>query len=178
LADLRPDKNQSIVVAGLVVDVRIKRTKRGDKMAIITLDDRSARIELAIFSDTFETYQALIEVDQILIVEGETSIDNFTGNSRIITRKLLTVAQAREQFAKSLTLMLHQQQLNAGFWETFTAQLKLYKNGNCRLKIIYQRPDAKATLHCGEEWRIQLKEELLAKLTEMVGAEQLRVEYK
>jgi len=178
LADLRLEKNQSIVIAGLIVEMRIRRTKRGDKMAILTLDDRSARMELAIFADTFETYQTVIGVDRLIVLEGETTLDHYTGNTRIITRKILTVAQAREQYAKSLTLILHQQQLQAQFWPRLLQLLQPYKNGNCRLKFIYKRPEAIATLVSGEEWQIQLKEDLLLKLDELLGKEQLAIEYK
>jgi len=177
LANLRPDKNQAIVVAGLIVDLRIRRTKRGDKMAIITLDDRTARIELALFADTFSTYQSIIATDNLIVVEGESSIDHFTGNTRIITRKILTLAQAREQFAKCITFTIQQQQIEADFWDNLRAQLKPFRNGNCKIKIIYQRPEARATLYCAEEWQIQLKEELLANLSTLVGEKQIIVEY-
>jgi DNA polymerase-3 subunit alpha len=177
LANLRVDKNQSIVVAGLIVDLRIRRTKRGDKMAIITLDDRTARIELAVFADTFAACESIIITDNIIVVEGETSIDNFTGNPRIITRKILTFAQAREQYAKCMTLTVQQPQLKPGFWEQLRALLQPYRNGNCQIKFIYQRPEAIATLYCAEEWRVQLKEDLLLKLDNLMGEHQRTVEY-
>jgi DNA polymerase-3 subunit alpha len=178
LADIRLDKNQSLVVAGLVVDLRIRRTKRGDKMAIITLDDKSARIEIAIFADIYETYQALLEVDKVLIIEGEVALDRFTGNARINTRKILNVATAREQYAKCITLTLEQQRLHTDFWEDFRQQLTPYRNGNCRLKFIYKHPAATAHLQASEEWCLQVKEELLARLSQLLGNEQFSIEYR
>jgi DNA polymerase-3 subunit alpha len=87
------------------------------------------------------------------------------------------LAQAREQFAKCMTLSVQQQQIKPGFWDSLRAQLKPFCNGNCRIKIIYQRPEAVATLYCAEEWRIQLKEELLANLSDLVGDKQIIVDY-
>ena len=50
IADLRADGSRSQVVAGLVVAARTMKTKRGDTMAILSLDDRSARIEVTILA--------------------------------------------------------------------------------------------------------------------------------
>src|SRR5690554_1197425 len=52
IANITPDKN-SQRIGGLVVATRTMRTKRGDTMAFVTLDDRTGRIEIAVFSDTF-----------------------------------------------------------------------------------------------------------------------------
>ncbi|MDX2504695.1 MAG: DNA polymerase III subunit alpha, partial [Gammaproteobacteria bacterium] len=51
LMELSPDKKHNIVVTGLIIAMRTMNTKRGDKMAFVTIDDRSARQEIVLFSD-------------------------------------------------------------------------------------------------------------------------------
>ena len=44
------------------------KTKRGDTMAFVTLDDRSGRLEVAIFSDTYNEYREKLVKDSLLVV--------------------------------------------------------------------------------------------------------------
>jgi len=57
---LNPRSNQTIVVAGLVVALRVMNTKRGNRMAFIRLNDKSASMEVAVFSDTYNANRELL----------------------------------------------------------------------------------------------------------------------
>ncbi|MFN3235280.1 MAG: DNA polymerase III subunit alpha, partial [Gammaproteobacteria bacterium] len=76
---LQPANNQLVVVAGLVIALRTMNTKRGDRMAFMTLDDNAGSIEIAVFADSFAEYRDLLIKDQLLIVEGEVSVDDYSG---------------------------------------------------------------------------------------------------
>ncbi len=60
IIDLKPSRNQSVMVAGLIVGLRAMFTKRGDRMAFVTLDDCTSRIEMAVFSDVYEANKKFI----------------------------------------------------------------------------------------------------------------------
>jgi DNA polymerase III subunit alpha len=68
-------------VAGIVRAVRIQIGKKG-KMAYVTLDDRTAITEIAVFSDTFNQVQALIVTDTFLALKVRV-IPTDTGGMRI-----------------------------------------------------------------------------------------------
>src|SRR5690606_40511758 len=53
IADLKPNRNNQ-VVAGLVVNIRTMRNKRGSNIAFVTLDDRTARLEVTLFSEAYQ----------------------------------------------------------------------------------------------------------------------------
>ncbi|MCK5792642.1 MAG: DNA polymerase III subunit alpha, partial [Ketobacter sp.] len=52
IADVKPGNSRESrsIVAGLVIAQRVMKNKRGDKMAFLTLDDKSGRLEISIFS--------------------------------------------------------------------------------------------------------------------------------
>ncbi len=50
---------------GLGVAARSMVTKRGNKMGIFTLDDRSGRLDVTLFSDALEKYEELMQKDRI-----------------------------------------------------------------------------------------------------------------
>jgi DNA polymerase-3 subunit alpha len=55
-------------VAGIVRAVRIQIGKKG-KMAYVTLDDRTAQTEIAVFSDSFNAAQSLLAADTFLAIK-------------------------------------------------------------------------------------------------------------
>ena len=70
LAELNPDRDRKLMVAGLVVGLRTMNTRRGERMAFVTLDDQTARLELAVFSDLYSQHRDLIRKDNLLVVNG------------------------------------------------------------------------------------------------------------
>ena len=43
IVDIEPSGKKTVCVAGLVVGMRIVNTRRGDRMAILTLDDKTSK---------------------------------------------------------------------------------------------------------------------------------------
>lgn len=44
-----------------MIDVRVLTNKRGQRFAIVTLDDKTARMDVRLFSNEYESYQELLE---------------------------------------------------------------------------------------------------------------------
>ncbi|XPE54995.1 OB-fold nucleic acid binding domain-containing protein [Shigella flexneri] len=74
-------------MVGLVVASRVIVTKRGNRLGICTLDDRSGPLEMMLFTDALERYQQLLEQDRILIVSGQVSFDDFSGGLKMAVAK-------------------------------------------------------------------------------------------
>ncbi|PPC89830.1 MAG: DNA polymerase III subunit alpha, partial [Methylobacter sp.] len=91
-------------VAGLVVDVRTRQTKQGKTMAFAIIDDKTGRLEVAAFGDTYEKYRDIFTRDTLLIAEGAAGIDDFSGMLRLTAEKLYSIEQARDAFARGLQL--------------------------------------------------------------------------
>jgi DNA polymerase-3 subunit alpha len=100
LANLRPER-ESQWVAGLLVSTRTMRSKRGDNIAFITLDDRSGRLEISLFAKEYEQFRELLQKDAILVVDCQVSMDDFKGAMRGRAREVLNLTQARQRFAKA-----------------------------------------------------------------------------
>src|SRR5690606_23861832 len=75
IINLKPEKT-SQKVCGLLVSMRVMKTKRGDTMAILTLDDRTGRIEVAMFSDAYSEHREKLIKNTLLMVEGQISFDD------------------------------------------------------------------------------------------------------
>lgn len=62
-------------VGGLVADCNIRLTKKGDNMAILTLEDFTGRLSVLVFPRAYNLYSRLLMQDAVLAVEGRFSVD-------------------------------------------------------------------------------------------------------
>jgi DNA polymerase-3 subunit alpha len=177
IANLSPKNEQAITVAGLVVAMRTMNTKRGDKIAFVTLDDRTGRLEVAVFSEPYQHYRDLLAKDRLIVVEGEVSPDEYSGGIKMTARKIYDIDHARETFAKHLVLELDQGQAANGFVSNLAQVLAPYREGRCPVRIHYRRQDACAEITLGQEWRVRPTDELVRRLADLTGLDRVRVEY-
>ncbi len=168
LMDLSPDKKQNIVIAGLIIAMRTMNTKRGDKMAFITIDDRSGRQEIALFSDKYELYKDILIKDSIIVLVGELGLDHYSGNARVTVDVIYDLDAARNHYARRLLIPLVHAQVN----DAFITQLKevltpFLEAGECPIVCQYEGEKAKAMLHLSKDWRIYLNNELLHRIEQL-----------
>ena len=180
IKDVKPGatKESRSIIAGLVLAMRTMKSKRGDKMAFLTLDDKSGRIEVSAFADTYEQYKDAIVKDEVLVVEGDVSMDEYSGGLKMITRKLFSIGQARENYARMINLEIDQAKVQNGFAEQFEQILESHKEGDCRVRIEYVQPEARARLYLGEQWKIRPSPDLIHKLERLCGEKSLKVFYR
>ncbi|OOF27695.1 DNA polymerase III subunit alpha [Salinivibrio sp. IB872] len=164
-------------VAGLVIAARVMTTKRGSRLGILTLDDRSGRMEVMLFSDVLDKYLDLVEKDRILVVSGQVSFDDFNGGLKMTAREIMDISQAREKYARCLGISIMEEQIDAPFFERFHDTLAPYRSGTVPVNLYYQRRDARARLRLGAEWRITPADELIDNLKGLLGDEQVELEF-
>lgn len=66
--------NDSVLIAGVVNDVKHKQTKNGGMMAYVTVNDGTGDIELLVFSKVLEDCQRILENDALIYVRGRLSV--------------------------------------------------------------------------------------------------------
>ncbi|CCN32845.1 DNA polymerase III subunit alpha [Vibrio nigripulchritudo SO65] len=178
LKDAQPTRrDQSVTVAGLVIAARVMTTKRGTRIGIMTLDDRSGRMEVMLFSDALERYAELLEKDKILVVSGQVSFDDFNGGLKMSAREVMDLGNAREKYARGLSVSIQEQQIDEHFFERFNQILEPHRAGTVPVNVYYQRSDARARIALGAEWRVTPTDTLLDDLKQLLGQGQVELEF-
>jgi len=205
IVNLKADKSTQMVI-GLIHDMRIIKSKRGDTIAILTLDDRSARIEVSLFGEVYESCRELLSKDIVVFVEGVVNIDEYSGNSQlqIRARKLISFKDARQQYVRNITLNLHQENLPVESLQILQGILAEYgpsahgsnskspfgngvnhntnpdnaHDNTCDVVVNYSRQGVTGSILLGKQWRVHVEDELLHKLREQYGANQINVNYR
>jgi len=181
LSDLQPTRRGVVTtVAGLVLASRIQKGQRGSR-AFVTLDDRTGRIEVALFSDAYEQFRHLMVKDTVVVVEGEVSHDEYAGGLKMVVRKVMTLAEARTNRSRGLEIRVDA----ASMAPRFVHDLKQLLEGHrpaagqkgAVIRLHYRRPDVEATLRLGDDWRVNPGEDLLKRLRQQLGKESVQVLY-
>ncbi|GIB57026.1 DNA polymerase III, alpha subunit [Vibrio cholerae] len=170
-------RDQSLTVAGLVIAARVMTTKRGTRIGLMTLDDRSGRMEVMLYSEALERYAEWLEKDKILVVSGQVSFDDFNGGLKMSAREVMDLGSAREKFARGLSISILQSQIDQQFFERFSHILEPHRAGTVPVNVYYQRPDARARLTLGTEWRVTPSDTLLDELKQLLGHDQVELEF-
>ncbi|AMG02634.1 DNA polymerase III subunit alpha [Vibrio mimicus] len=170
-------RDQSLTVAGLVIAARVMTTKRGTRIGLMTLDDRSGRMEVMLYSEALDRYAEWLEKDKILVVSGQVSFDDFNGGLKMSAREVMDLGSAREKFARGLSISILQSQIDQQFFERFSHILEPHRAGTVPVNVYYQRPDARARLTLGTEWRVTPSDTLLDELKHLLGKDQVELEF-
>jgi DNA polymerase-3 subunit alpha len=104
LADLSEGRDK--LVAGVISSMRTQMTQRG-KMLIAMLDDGSGQCEITIFNEQFEANKQLFKEDELLVVQGQTRYDSFSGGLRFTAETVMDLERARSRYADSLRLSVN-----------------------------------------------------------------------
>ncbi|QSX41874.1 DNA polymerase III subunit alpha [Shewanella cyperi] len=176
LKDIHPtERGKTVKAAGLVVATRVMLTKRGSKMGLVTLDDKSARLEVMLFTEAFEKFNHLLEKDRILICEGEVSFDDFSGGNRMTARNIIDISEARSHFATALEVDLDAEAIAPALLDKFAELVGPWRQGAVPMLINYRQAQASGQFRLGDDWRVNPSDELVLALQTLLGPDKVRI---
>ncbi|VAW47808.1 DNA polymerase III alpha subunit [hydrothermal vent metagenome] len=104
LSTLVPEKWRKRTVAGLVVELRNKVTRNGQRMGFAILDDKTARLDIVMRPAVYEAIRNDIKVDTVVLATGEVAEDNFNGGIKLDAEQIVTLAEARVEKSQAIQL--------------------------------------------------------------------------
>ena len=112
LAEVTPDEEggpgrlvlDDVAVGGIVSAVRPLKTKKGDAMAVFTLEDHQGAVEVVAFPEVYGRFRHLIDVGALLLVRGKFERDD--DSSRFQAAELSPLEALRERLAKAVSIHL------------------------------------------------------------------------
>ena len=111
----------------------------------------------------------LLVKDSLLIVEGQVSMDEYTGGFKMAAEKLYNMDQARAAFSKRLLIEVNAEQAGNGFVDELKEILSPAMQGKCPVYLRYRSLQAEAEIALGEEWKISPTHVLLDRLSRLAG---------
>jgi DNA polymerase-3 subunit alpha len=176
LGELEPQR-EPLLLAGVVLGMRTQMTRRG-KMAIITLDDASAQVDVSVFNELWDAERGKIKEDELLLVEGKVQRDDYSGGLRVSADRLMTLAEARGRHARVLKLAMNGGSDGAAA-SRLRSLLSPYRSAEaaCPVRIRYRNAEAETELLLPEAWRVRLEDALLSELHDWLQPENVSIIY-
>ena len=183
---LSPKKDLQLL-AGIIYSIRIQITRRGKKIGIIVLDDGKARVEIVVYSEVLDANRNWLKEDELLVVQAKVNSkgdsESHSNGLRITTNKIFDLAAARSCYAKKIKINCNRS-LNA---VKLKSLLDPYRNTPdfdsdnrglyCPVSISYKNQDAVCEIELGDEWHVNLHDNLLQSLLEYFQDENVKIAY-
>ncbi len=163
---------REVTVAGLVSEIR----RRGNRVSVV-LDDDTARMEVSLFREAFQSFQHLLVKDEIVVISGPIRYDDFLGSWTVNVKNALDMDAVIESRARGLLLSLSPNGEGQRILTELHDVLLPYREGNCDVSVQYRGDSAEARLNLGPEWSVKPSRELRDKLSELLGARNVRLLY-
>lgn len=173
---------KQVCLGGLLIGMRVRKTKTGSKIVTGVLDDRTARVEVILYEDVYEEYGNNMEKDKVCVVVGSVGYDDFNAAYTITASSVYNMTQAREKFARGLQIKLDRSRANGSWNDAQVTQqlmdiLQSYRQGGCPVNIEYNSGREVSQFVLGEDWKINPCDELLGRLGKAFGEEQAQIIY-
>ncbi|MDW3095198.1 MAG: DNA polymerase III subunit alpha [Gammaproteobacteria bacterium] len=165
-----------VKVGGLLMDMRLRNSPSG-RIAFLTLDDNTARMHVAVFADTYSQFKHHIVKDQILIVDGVISIDDYNGKPRIRAKEITRLDDARVDYGKGIVVSINAEEQKDSLIVDLENTLKPYRDGSCKVLIQYQSAHGEAKFQLGDQWNVVPERDLIRRLSSLQGVNNARVVY-
>jgi DNA polymerase-3 subunit alpha len=89
-------------VGGIVAAVRQLKTRKGDRMAVFTLEDAVGGVEIVVFPEAFQRAVSFIETGTLVLVRGKLERDDET--VRILASEIAPLESVRDRLAREVAI--------------------------------------------------------------------------
>lgn len=81
---LQATKDIQVKIVGIIQDIKRIRTKKGEAMAFLTVQDDTGSLSVTLFPEEYAKFNALLKEQEMLVISGKSERRN--GRSQIITK--------------------------------------------------------------------------------------------
>ena len=158
---------QQVIVGGMITEKTIKYTKTNKVMAFLTLEDLLGTVEIVVFPRDYEKNVRLMEIDEKVFIKGRVSVEEERA-SKVICESMYSF----EDVPRELWLQFETK-------ESFlSCEKELYedlKEADGKDSVVIYIKSPKAIKRLGASKSIRISQDLLARLYEKYGKDNVKV---
>ena len=149
-------------IAGMVATSREIKTRRGDKMAFVTMEDVHGTVECVFFSEPWANSREVLGTGQPVLVQGKLE-KGADGTPKILAESTRSLLEVREQQTRSVHVVLEADEVMQRPERIHgLKELLLASRGRCPVQVHVHRPGHSwTTLSMGAEVRVTPDEALI-----------------
>ncbi len=178
LNQLSDQVSKKVTVTGMLIAMRSLLTRKGKRMAILQLEDETARIDVTLFSKLYEAMIRDLHTDTIYVVTAKVEVDDFNGGVRLVAESIDSLDTVRQQRARALRITVDGQQDLTPMMQALHSILLNASDGACPIVIVYQQADVQAELRLGSRWKALVSAESIDQMKAISGVTAVGVSYE
>ena len=128
----------AVRIGGLIRSIKIIKTKRGDLMAFVTIEDLHGAVEATVFSRVYAGVSDLLVEDSAVFIQGQVQKDE--QSVKILAEKVVPMDKAEETWTASIHLNLEISRTDRAMLEKLNDILKRHPGG-CRGYLHLHSPE-------------------------------------
>ena len=166
---------EEIVVAGIIVQARPMRSRRGARWAILTLQDRTGVCEALVFPEAFQKLESILKPATPLLVKGRVAVEDV--GTRVIVADAKQLDQVRETIsngsAGTLRVRVNRNAIDTDVIDQLH-ELFASHPGRCRIAFeVVQDDGTEATIDAASA--VQADPALVERVREICGTDSVAV---
>ncbi|SVC99889.1 uncharacterized protein METZ01_LOCUS352743, partial [marine metagenome] len=156
-------------IVGIVGQRRLLTTKKGQPMAVVTLEDRGGTLEAVLFPDAYKRHGSTIEPDSLVVASGRLQKEEEI--SRLIVSDLVTMEALVEESRRVMAIRLAAPPHDRKTLESLSEIFGRYEgNGRVTLEIeLRQKRNPLRLTAALSEVRIRTSDQLLEEVERLCG---------
>jgi DNA polymerase-3 subunit alpha len=128
----------AVRIGGLIRNTKIIKTKRGDLMAFVTIEDLHGAVEATVFSRVYAGVSELLVEDNSVLIQGQIQKDE--QSVKILAEKVVAMEKAEETWTASIHFNLEISNTDREALAKLHEILKKYPGG-CRAYLHLRSPE-------------------------------------
>ncbi len=157
----------SVKVAGVVENLKIKRTKRGDKMAVLTLEDRTGSTSVVVFPDVFTQHGSLLAGEAPVMVSGTAEVNE--NAAKVLAQEIVSLENVQRQSVRTVQLDLEGARVTQEMLEDLSDILQRYP-GECSVEFRVHTENGKEFfISAGKHYRVFPCDEMIEEIETKTG---------
>ena len=162
-------------ICGIITEVQRRMGRNGRPLAFASIEDFTGQGELVIFSSVLERVMPYLEVDAVVLVEGQVEVRG--GSVKVLVDELWPMWKVRDELVEALVVQLDLEQVRPEQLDRFHALCREHA-GRCKLYFDLLSPELPGGRQrlLSRRCLVELNDTLMQQTLRLFGAEAIRLE--
>ncbi|MFZ5568911.1 MAG: DNA polymerase III subunit alpha [Thermodesulfobacteriota bacterium] len=160
--------DKSVVrIGGIIRGIKRTRTKKGDLMAFVSLEDMNGAVEAVVFPKEYEAYADLLMEDKAVLLQGEVQKEE--NGSKLLVNMIVRVEDAAETWTGSVHVRIDLTRTDADRLKKLK-EIICQQSGECSGFLHLEEPGKTETVIAfPETYRLCADQDMIAAINGLLG---------
>jgi DNA polymerase III subunit alpha len=166
-------KDESITTAGMITNVRVLKSKKGDFYAQGALEDMEGSVEMIVFPEAFRKLQDKVKLEVPVLVRGGLRIEEGV-NPKLTVNDIILLEDAKVPLPRALRIRIPAESANESTIDNLHGLFRQCK-GEAKVLFDVERPGDFMVVMEAEGYNVQPDRNFLARVEELCGRGAVRI---